>query len=136
MSMSPQLNHTIVNCRDPDRSAAFVTRVLGLRAPTHFGPFTVVTLGNAVSLDYLKHDGTIAEQHYAFLIDDDHFDDIFARVLTENVEWYADPGRQRRGEINRRDGGRGFYFDDPDGHLLEVLTRPHGSGAGEAPPVR
>lgn len=127
--MKPQLNHTIVYCREPDRSAAFLARVLGLRTPTHFGPFTVVELGNAVSLDYLRHEAPIAEQHYAFLIDDNDFDHVFARVLTENVDWWADPGRQRRGEINRRDEGRGFYFDDPDRHLLEVLTRPYGSGA-------
>jgi hypothetical protein len=30
-------------------------------------------------------------------------------------------------ELHNNDGGRGFYFDDPDGHLLEVITRPYGS---------
>jgi hypothetical protein len=45
------------------------------------------------------------------------------------VAYWADPGQTRRDEINTRDGGRGLYFTDPDGHLLEILTRPYGSGS-------
>ena len=73
-------------------------------------------------------DGEIASQHYAFLIDEDDFDQIFGRISGRGLDYWADPGLNRQGEINRNDGGRGVYFRDPDGHLLEVITRPYGSG--------
>lgn len=126
--MGPQLNHTIVSCRDKMRSAAFLTDILGLRPATTYGPFRVVALDNGVSLDFHDTDGAIAPQHYAFLVSEEAFDEIFERVRDRGLEYWADPGRRQPGEINRRDGGRGFYFDDPDGHFLEVLTRPYGSG--------
>ena len=127
--MSVQLNHTIVWCRNQKTSATFLTEILGLSAPVRFGPFLVVEASNGVSLDYHEVDGEISSQHYAFLIDEDEFDAVFARILERGLEHWADPGRTRAGEINRNDGGRGVYFADPDGHLLEVITRPYGSGA-------
>jgi catechol 2,3-dioxygenase-like lactoylglutathione lyase family enzyme len=79
-------------------------------------------------MDFHDRDGEITSQHYAFLIGDDEFDAIFARIRAGNLTYWADPGQLHRNEINRNDGGRGFYFEDPDGHLLEVITRPYGSG--------
>lgn len=125
--MSVQLNHTIVSCRDQQRSAMFMTEILGLPPPGTFGPFLVVELGNGVSLDFLETDREIASQHYAFLIGEDDFDSIFGRIRERGLEYWADPGQHRAGEINHRDGGRGVYFEDPDGHLLEIITRPYGS---------
>jgi catechol 2,3-dioxygenase-like lactoylglutathione lyase family enzyme len=127
--MSVRLNHTIVWCRDKQRSAAFLTEILGLAPARPFGPFFVVEADNEVSLDFHDVQGDIASQHYAFLIDEDDFDAIFARITDRGLRHWADPGLSQPGQINRRDGGRGVYFEDPDGHLLEVLTRPYGSGA-------
>jgi catechol 2,3-dioxygenase-like lactoylglutathione lyase family enzyme len=127
--VSIQLNHTIVWCRDKARSARFLTEILGLPAPAPFGPFLVVELGNGVSLDFHQTDGDIAAQHYAFLIGEGDFDQVHRRVLEQGLAHWADPGKERAGEINRRDGGRGMYFEDPDGHFLEVITRPYGGGA-------
>jgi catechol 2,3-dioxygenase-like lactoylglutathione lyase family enzyme len=126
--MSIQLNHTIVWCRDPHKSATFLTEILGLPPPKPFGPFLVVDLSNNVSLDFYQTTGQIASQHYAFLIGDDDFEPIFTRLHERGLEYWADPGQNRLGEINHGDGGRGLYFQDPDGHLLEILTRPYGSG--------
>ena len=126
--MSVRLNHTIVWCRNKQKSATFLTEVLGLPAPTRFGPFLVVELSNGASLDFHEIDGAIASQHYAFLIEEDDFDEIFGRIREQGLEHWADPGQHRAGEINRNDGGRGVYFEDPDGHLLEVITRAYGSG--------
>jgi catechol 2,3-dioxygenase-like lactoylglutathione lyase family enzyme len=127
--MSVQLNHTIVSCRDQMSSAAFLTEILGLPAATRFGHFLVVATDNGVSLDYSQTDGEVTGQHYAFLIGEDEFDAIFGRIKERGVQHWADPGRRRPGEINRNDGGRGVYFADPDGHLMEILTRPYGSGS-------
>jgi catechol 2,3-dioxygenase-like lactoylglutathione lyase family enzyme len=122
------LNHTIVWCTDQRRSASFFAEMLGRPAPTRFGPFHVVGVDNDVSLDFHATDGPVAPQHYAFLVGEAEFDAIFGRIREGGLDWWADPGRSRRGEINRNDGGRGLYFQDPDGHLLEILTRPYGSG--------
>jgi len=124
--MSVQLNHTIVACRDQQRSASFLTEILGLPAATKFGHFLVVDTDNGVSLDYSETDREITSQHYAFLIGEDDFDAIFGRITEQHVQHWADPGRTRPGEINHNDGGRGVYFADPDGHLMEVITRPYG----------
>ena len=126
--MTIQLNHTIVWCRDKRRSARFLADILGRPPPTRFGPFMVVELDNGVSLDFHDTEEEIAAQHYAFLIGEPEFDAVFARIAERKLDYFADPGQRRRGEINRNDGGRGMYFEDPDGHLLEVITRPYGSG--------
>jgi catechol 2,3-dioxygenase-like lactoylglutathione lyase family enzyme len=127
-NVSVQFNHTIVWCRDKEKSATFLTEVFDLPAPTRFGPFLVVRLNNGVSLDFYEIDSKISSQHYAFLIDEDNFDEIFARIRGRALQHWADPGKLRADEINRNDGGRGIYFEDPDGHLLEIITRPYGSG--------
>jgi catechol 2,3-dioxygenase-like lactoylglutathione lyase family enzyme len=126
--MTVQLNHTIVAARDKRRSAAFLTEILGLPEAATFGPFLVVEVDNGASLDFHDTDGKITPQHYAFLIGEDDFDDIFGRIRERGLDYWADPFKSRPGEINHNDGGRGVYFDDPDGHLLEVITRPYGSG--------
>ncbi len=127
--MAIELNHTVVAARDKNVSAAFLTEVLGLGAPSTFGPFAVVELANGVSLDFLSTDEEIASQHYAFLLSEGEFDEVLDRLRDLGVTWFADPGHRERNVINTRDGGRGAYFDDPDGHNLEVLTRPYGSGS-------
>jgi catechol 2,3-dioxygenase-like lactoylglutathione lyase family enzyme len=126
--MSAKLNHTIVWCRDKRRSADFLAEMLGLPEPTSFGPFLVVAVDNDVSLDFHDVDEAISPQHYAFLIGEDDFDAVFGRIRARKLPFWADPMKSHPGEINRRDGGRGVYFEDPDGHFLEVLTRPYGSG--------
>jgi catechol 2,3-dioxygenase-like lactoylglutathione lyase family enzyme len=126
--MSVQLNHTIVWCRDAPTSANFLTELLGLAPPVPFGPFLVAELANGVSLDYHEIDGPIASQHYAFLVTEDEFDRTFAKIGERGIDHWADPGRQQPSRINRADGGRGVYFPDPDDHLLEIITRPYGSG--------
>jgi catechol 2,3-dioxygenase-like lactoylglutathione lyase family enzyme len=102
--------------------------MLGRPAPTRFGPFDVVTLDNGVSLDFADTGGQIRPQHYAFLIGEADFDSVFGRIKDRGLDYWADPMGNRPGEINHNDGGRGVYFRDPDGHILEVITRPYGSG--------
>ena len=126
--MGAQLNHTIVWSRDPAASARFLADMLGRPAPTRFGPFHVVELDNGVSMDFATREAEITPQHYAFLIGEDDFDAVLGRIHGRDLDHWADPARRRAREINHNDGGRGVYFPDPDGHFLEVLTRPYGSG--------
>jgi catechol 2,3-dioxygenase-like lactoylglutathione lyase family enzyme len=124
--MTAQLNHTIVWSRDPQASSRFLAEMLGRPAPVRFGPFLVVELDNGVSMDFGERDGEITPQHYAFLIDEPDFDAVLGRIQARHLDHWADPARARPGQINHNDGGRGVYFPDPDGHFLEVLTRPYG----------
>lgn len=122
--MPVDLNHTIVYCRDKHASARFLTETLGLPDHTTYGPFAVVEVSNGVSLDYLE--GEVHPQHYAFLVSEAEFDDIHRRLVDRGVTYWADPGHESEQQINTRDGGRGLYWDDPDGHILEILTVPYG----------
>jgi catechol 2,3-dioxygenase-like lactoylglutathione lyase family enzyme len=126
--MAVELNHTIVNVRDKAASAAFYTEILGLPAATCFGPFAVVEVSNGVSLDLADDHGEVRSQHYAFLVSEEEFDEIFGRIQARDLTYWADPGENRPGEINHNDGGRGVYWKDLDGHKLEIITRPYGSG--------
>ena len=127
--MAVELNHTIVNVRDKAASAAFYTEILGLPAATSFGPFAVVEMGNGVSLDLADDHGEVRSQHYAFMVSEPEFDEIFGRIQARGLTYWADPFENRPGEINHGDGGRGVYWKDLDGHKLEIITRPYGSGS-------
>jgi len=124
--MQVQLNHTIVWSSDQTKSACFLAHILGLPAPIRFGHFDVVKLDNGAALDFAGMEGPIQSQHYAFLIDEADFDAVLGRIQEQGLVFWADPMRRQQGMINREDGGRGVYFPDPDGHLLEVITRPYG----------
>jgi catechol 2,3-dioxygenase-like lactoylglutathione lyase family enzyme len=126
--MPVQLNHTIVHARDRQQSAAFLAQLLGLPEPARLGPFLVVRLANDVSLDVIEDPGTIHPQHYAFLVTEAEFDEIFDRIKARGLTFWADPFGKEPGRFNTNDGGRGVYWPDPDGHLLEIITRPYGSG--------
>jgi extradiol dioxygenase family protein len=126
--MAVHLNHTIVRARDKQESATFLSEMLGVAAPVPFGPFLVVEADNGVSLDFMDEDGDIVPQHYAFLVGDDEFDQIFGRIQAAGLDYFADPAGRLKGEINHHDGGRGVYWADPSGHWLEIITRPYGSG--------
>ncbi len=126
--MSVDFNHTIVSARDAAASAAFLSEILGLGRPAKWGPFDVVVTDNGVNVDFMQKDGEITVQHYAFLVGEADFDRIFDRIRQKGLAYWADPGRTEQGKINHHDGGRGVYFLDPNGHVLEILTRPYGSG--------
>jgi catechol 2,3-dioxygenase-like lactoylglutathione lyase family enzyme len=127
--MAVQLNHTIVHARDSRASATFLADILGVPSPVQFGPFLGVKVDNDVTLDFLEADqNEIIVEHYAFLISEREFDEIFDRIRERGLTYWADPYQREPGKINTRDGGRGVYFKDPSGHLLEILTRAYGSG--------
>lgn len=117
-----ELNHTIVHATDKYASARFLATILGLPVGAESGPFVPIHLGNGVDLDFMTDDHP-QPQHYAFLVDDAEFDAAFARIQDQDLAYYAEPGRSRPGQLNHRRGGRGVYFDDPDQHSIELLTR-------------
>jgi len=126
--MPIELNHTIVHARDAQASAAFLADLLGRPAPGRFGPFHTVQLDNRVTLDFIQTDADLVIEHYAFLVSEEEFDEIFGRIQARELPFWADPAHRQPGRINHHDGGRGVYWNDPDGHYLEIITRPYGGG--------
>ena len=126
--MTIKLNHTIVHSKDKRAAAQFFVDLFGLPAPRPFFGFLDVDLGNEVTLAFLDAGGMeVQMQHYAFLVSDAEFDQIFGRIQARRMKYWADPGQKQPGEINHHFGGRGVYFEDPSGHLLEIITKPYGS---------
>jgi catechol 2,3-dioxygenase-like lactoylglutathione lyase family enzyme len=121
---APTLDHTIVWTTDRARGAQFLAHVLDLEVGAPVGRFLPLRLGNGVTLDYAEGGPDPVGQHYAFRIGEDAFDAAFARIRAAGIAYWADPGHGRPGELNSMNGGRGFYFDDPDGHSMELLTVP------------
>lgn len=128
--MPVQLNHTIVNVRDKRESAQFLAEMLGLDAPVAFGPFLGVETSNGVTLDFADDESEhINAQHYAFLVSEDEFDQIFGRIQERKLTYWADPAGKQEGEINHHYNGRGVYWCEPSGHFLEIITTPYGTDA-------
>lgn len=125
--MKPQLNHTIVGALDPVESAEFLAEMLGFDQPIQASPFVEVQTGNGVGLDF-AHTDEVHPQHYAFLVTEREFDQVYGKIVQRGMEHWADPQQRHPGEINRHDGGRGVYFLDPSGNFLEIITRPYGTG--------
>jgi catechol 2,3-dioxygenase-like lactoylglutathione lyase family enzyme len=125
------LNHTIVGARDREATASFLTEILGLPAHRMVGHFAIVQVGDT-SLDFVETREEIASRHFAFLVSEPEFDEIFARITGRGLPYWADPFRKEPQQVNRWDDGRGLYFTDPNGHLLEIITRPYGSGGRDA----
>jgi catechol 2,3-dioxygenase-like lactoylglutathione lyase family enzyme len=121
VSMAIVLNHTIVPAHDKVASAEFFARIFGLdyRGPhSHFAP---VQVNDGLTLDFDNRD-RFESHHYAFKVSETEFDEIFGRVKKAGISYGSGPRSRTDGEINHRNGGRGVYFDDPNGHVLEILT--------------
>ena len=123
--MGVELNHIIIPAKDKRASAEFLAAILGLEAGPEWSIFIPVRTSNGVTLDY-RDAVDFHPQHYAFLVSETEFDAALSRIRGAGVEYYGNFRRERPGEINHLYGGRGVYFDDPNGHLLEIITRPYG----------
>ena len=121
--MTIVLDHTIVPARDKDASARFFARIFGLPYEGGAGHFAPVRGNETLTFDFDNRDA-FESHHYAFYVGDEEFDAILERVQAANRRYGSGPNSPEDGRISARRGGRGFYFADLDGHLLEVMTRP------------
>ena len=126
--MTIHLDHAIVSAHDRDASGKRLAELLGVRCgPAREGPFFAVYINDGLTLDFYGTDEPFPVEHFCFRVGEDEFDQVFGRIRAQGLEHWADPGQRSAGRINTNDGGRGAYFEDPDGHLLEIITRPYGS---------
>ena len=126
--MTIRLDHTIVPSRDKRAAARFFADILGLSVTPGRGYFAQVRVNETLTFDFADEEGPIAGGHYAFHVTDEEFDAIFERVKARGLAYGSEPDDPRNGRLNRRRGGRGFYFEDPSGHLLELMTVPETGG--------
>ncbi len=119
--MEITLNHTLVPTKDNVLSAKFYERIFGFKFLKMLGPFAIVRINKTLSLD-LKNENEISSLHLAFKITDEQFDEIFERIKNEGLEFGSGPHNLNNGKTNKGFGGRGVYFKDLDGHILEILT--------------
>jgi catechol 2,3-dioxygenase-like lactoylglutathione lyase family enzyme len=121
--MTITLNHTIVPVRDKAAAARFFARIFGLkRSRTNY--FAPVRVNKALTLLFSDEDTKFESHHYAFHVSKAEFDAIFGRVKKAGIVYGSAPWSLADGKLNDWGGGRGVYFKDPDGHLLELMTVP------------
>ncbi len=121
--MQIQLNHTIVPAKDKEASAQWFAGVFGLKYEGAMGHFAPVRINEGLTLDFDNREA-FDSHHYAFQVAEEAFDAIFGRIKSQGITYGSGPRSLDDGDINHRRGGRGVYFCDPDGHVLELLTRP------------
>ncbi len=123
--MTIELNHTIVPARDKEQSARFYEHMFGFEYVGAMGHFTPVKIqSQSLTLDF-DQDDSFTPRHYAFKVSEAEFDEIFARIKDAGLAYGSGPFASDDMQINSWNGGRGVYFRDPSGHLLELLTRDY-----------
>jgi len=120
---SIQLDHTIVPARDKEQAARFFARIFDVRYEGPAGPFIAVRVNDTLTLDFDDRWPRFEPHHYAFRVSAADFDAILARVRAEGIAYGSTPWSRTDGRLNEHVGFRQFYFDDPDGHVLEAFTR-------------
>jgi catechol 2,3-dioxygenase-like lactoylglutathione lyase family enzyme len=132
--MAIVLDHTIVPAKDKVASAEFFAEIFGLKVKPGQGRFAQVQVNESLTFDFADEPEawggpgfdprTGKSHHYAFHISEPEFEAIFGRVKAKGLAYGSGPYNHTDGQIYTRRGGRGFYFEDPNGHLLEVMTVP------------
>jgi catechol 2,3-dioxygenase-like lactoylglutathione lyase family enzyme len=117
-----RLDHTIVPAKDKVASAEFFAKVMGLQYEGAMGHFAPVRINSTMTMDFDNREA-FESHHYAFMVSDEEFDAIFDRVKAGGIVYGSEPRAIDDMQINQRKGGRGFYFKDPDGHSMEVMTK-------------
>lgn len=123
--MTAHFNHTIIASTDSAEMALFYRDLLEADEAPSWGPFVNIQIGGGILLQFATPPIDFPPQHYAYLVDDQHFDRAYAMLVSQGREHWADPQRTRPGEINHEHEGRGVYLLDPSGHYLELITRPY-----------
>jgi len=123
--MTATFNHIIIPANDAEVSAAYYRNLLEIADAPSWGPFANLIMDNGVLLQLAKPPTTFDSLHFAFLVDDEHFDRALASLIESQTDHWGDPRRSQHNEIRHEDGGRALYVLDPGGHLVDLLTHPY-----------
>ena len=117
------LNHTIVPARDKVAAARFFARIFGLKYRRRSGYFAPVRVNKTLTLLF-DDEASFESHHYAFHVTKAEFNAILGRIEKAGILYGSAPWSLDDGRLNNWGGGRGLYFKDPDGHVLELMTVP------------
>ncbi len=121
--MTIVLNHTIVPSHDKVAAARFFARIFGLRFSKASGHFAPVRVNKALTLLFDEVD-KFESHHYAFHVSKKDFAAILRRIEKAEIAYGSAPWSLDDGRLNDWNGGKGLYFQDPNGHVLELMTVP------------
>ena len=121
--MPVQLDHFIVSSRDKTAAARQLAGLLGVPCGSaRFGPFTAVYLNDGLTLDFIDTEEAFPVEHFCFRVDDDAFDAILARIKAASIAWRSKVAGPIDRQVDTQFGGKGVYWNEPDGHQWEMLT--------------
>lgn len=121
--MAIELDHFIVSARDRKAAARQLAQLLDVDwAETVFGHFSAVYLNGGLTLDFIQTEDAFPVEHFCFRVDDATFDAILARLRTQQIAYKSEPFGEFDDTINTFLGGRGVYWNVPEGHQWEMLT--------------
>lgn len=123
--MTATFNHIIIPANDAEASAGFYRKLLEIADAACWGPFVNLIMDDGVLLQFAKPPTSFDSLHFAFLVDDEHFDRALASLIEAQTDFWGDPRRSQLNEVRHEDEGRAIYVLDPGGHLVELLTRPY-----------
>jgi catechol 2,3-dioxygenase-like lactoylglutathione lyase family enzyme len=123
LNIAVEVNRIVIPAKDRRATAELLAYVLGLEVESCFGGFVRIRGGRGLTLDFSDSRACWAFQ-CAFLVSDAEFDAALARINCGSINFYAEFDRTGLREINWQDGSRCIYFDDPDGHLFELIEQP------------
>lgn len=123
--MTARFNHLMIPAHAPTASAAFYRSLIEAEDAPSWGPFVNLLLTDGVLLQFATPPTAFDSMHFAFLVDDEHFDRARASLEASATDYWADPHRTKLNEIGTEDDARALYVVDPNRHLVELLTKPY-----------
>ncbi len=128
VSIAVEVNHVVIPAEDKRATARLLAYIFGLEVQDDSGQLVRIRTSDGLTLDFSEPRGCWAFQ-CAFLVADAEFDAALGRIIRACIDFYAAFDGKGLGEINRVHGGRGIYFEDPSGHLFELIEQPDASAA-------
>ena len=124
--MAIVLDHTIVSVKDQKEAVSFYVQILGFKDEGRFGHFAIVRVNESLTFDFVLSE-KFPTRHFAFGMDGDEFEAVFARIRESGIPYGDGPGQidNMKGPgktLGARGMGKAVYFRDPSGHVLEIKT--------------
>lgn len=124
--MSIELDHAIVPAHDRDASAQRLAQLLGVPCgPAALGPFYAVYVNEGLTLDFIQTEDAVEVYHFCFRVDEQRFDQILERIRAAGIAFRSNVRGPMDGQVNSEYGGRMVYWNEPEGHQWEILTKSY-----------
>lgn len=124
--MAIALDHILIPSRNRNAAAARLASLLGVPwAPAQVGPFSAVYVNDGLTIDFDEWQEDFPKGHYCFRVTEAEFDAILQRIKDAGIPFRGGPHGPNDNTVNESMGGRIVYWDEPDGHVWEILTQSY-----------